>query len=218
MENLDALLDNNRHFSQFIKDGLNIEDNPDLYIIDIPFARIYTEGPGKIYLSRPLGEAFYYIVKFDNLKELREGVKFLINHEIGHFHDNDCLSNPRLENYFSSIKQLYRAQFSSGISSFPDSEATRYALSRSANFKDALAGTVAIVSFVNEIDPILELKAIERHYSTSRSDLKKITNFRLSESLKAEIEDKADGYLALLRSNLRVTSSINSFMGGTTND
>ncbi|MGC8682282.1 MAG: hypothetical protein ACP5TF_03260 [Candidatus Acidifodinimicrobium sp.] len=206
MEDLDALLDNKRQFSQFIKEGLNIEDDLDLYIVDDTFARIYTVGLGEIYMSRSLGEAFYYIVKFDDLKELREGIKFLINHEIGHFHDNDYLGNQRLENYFSSIKQLYRAQFGSSISSFPDSEATRYALSRSANFKDALAGTVAILSFVNEIDPILELEAIERHYSTSRPDLKKVTDFRLSESLKAEIENKADGYLALLRSYLKVTS------------
>ena len=108
MEDLDELLGDSRKFSSFVKDNLSIEDNLSLSTIDISIVKIYTKSRGDIYLSKPLGGVFYYVIKLDNLKELRESVKFLINHEIGHFHSDDYLNNPRLTAYFSSIKESYK--------------------------------------------------------------------------------------------------------------
>lgn len=217
MEDLDELLGDSRKFGSFVKDNLSMEDNLSLSAIDIPIVKIYTKSRGDIYLSKPLGEAFYYVIKLDSLKELRESVKFLINHEIGHFHSDDYLNNPRLTAYFSSIKEAYKTMYNLSDSRFPDSEATRYALAKSLDFKNALAGSAAILSFINGDDLELEIELIERHYSSSskrlvynkdNKALSKLTDFKLSEDLKNQIEEKASSYLKLLEKTLKAKRSI----------
>ena len=217
MEDLDELLGDSRKFGSFVKDNLSMEDNLSLSTIDIPIVKIYTKGRGDIYLSKPLGEVFYYVIKLDSLKEFRESVKFLINHEIGHFHSDDYLNNQRLTAYFSSIKASYKTLYDkSNLSRFPDSEATRYALAKSVDFKNALAGSVAVLSFINGDDLELEIEIMERHYSSSKrlgynkddKGLSKLTDFKLSQDLKNQIEEIASGYLKLLEKTLKVRRSI----------
>ncbi len=206
-----------RSFSKFLIDKLEIDEDFELIDNILPYyflsdAMAYTFEKGKICLMNKTSETLYYICKNENLSKIREGSRFIIMHELGHFHDLNY-ANPRANKYLEELL-FYSHGAIDETNAFPESEATRYALEKSNNYIDSLAGFVAISAFTCKSNLEESLKTMEDHFSLKNLDpsserynkLREISNFRLSKETRKKIEDKALDYINLLKGNLKINA------------
>jgi hypothetical protein len=207
-KDLGSLLKDNLKFSEFLSKNLGIEDNFKIIkskVLNYIPAMAYSAGYNQIGISNETKRIMYFISKKEELKELREGCKFIIYHELGHSHDTNY-RNKNVRDYFNRL--LYVSKDNDIIEAFPESEATRYAISKSDNYVDALAGFLAISSFLyrNKIEnTIYGFSEYFSNVRIKREDKRKLVNsmsdFRLSKENYEKLTEKADNYLNKLNKN-----------------
>jgi hypothetical protein len=207
---LNRLLRDDTKYKNFLLEKLGI--NEDIEIIKdfnpyTAYSIAYSIGQNIIGIPDKTRRIMYFILEKDELKEIREGCNFIIQHEIGHFHGIEY-KNRNVINYFNLL--LYTNRDNYVLESFPESEATRYAISKSKDYIEALAGFSAIASFLDKID----IKDVINYYSSDfsnasinneekRSFLNSLSSFNLSAENYKKVLEKAEIYLSKLNENLK---------------
>ena len=207
-------LNDYKYCAEFLSRNLDIDEKFDI-IKDIflfsgyerPVA--YTIRNGKIFINDRMKELLYYVIKDGNLEGLKDGARFILYHELGHFHGINY-KNRRINSYLENILSI-TSEKSNLFNSFPESEATRYALAKSKNYVNSLAGYTAMEAFVFMCSVNESLKTLETHFSpeSEKNDaeteyalkkLKSISGFYLSPYNRKQIIEKAEKYADLLES------------------
>ncbi|MCL5976022.1 MAG: hypothetical protein M1580_00290 [Candidatus Parvarchaeota archaeon] len=206
--NLNRILKDNIEYKRFLFEKFGINEELELVKNILPYyinSMAYSVGYNKIWISNEARRIMYIIAEKDELKELREGCKFIIRHEIGHSHDVKD-KNKNVRDYFHRL--LYINSGNYVVDGFPESEATRYALSKSNNYIEALAGFSAISSFLYKTDVKTSIETYSEHFSNSnvkeekRMVLNSFSSFKLSNENYGKILEKAKTYLDKLNENL----------------
>jgi hypothetical protein len=213
------MIRNNGRYAEFLSERLGITE-PFNFIENVfPYyftacVSAYTLSKGNIYLAEKYKEAFYFIANDPRLSELKEGSKYLIMHELGHFHDIDY-KNERVNSYMERVLAMVPENLNP-MHHFPESEATRYALEKSENPVESLAGCTAIDAFVNKCSLEESIQTMERHVSLETiingrhphkeyEKLREISCFRLGDEVKNKIKELGEHYMNVLDSSLKVT-------------
>ncbi len=208
-KNLKEILKENNKLSDFLSSRLyidtklNIIDNELLYST-IKSTIAYSNKKGNIWLDRNIKKIMYFVLEDSELYDLKEGCRFIINHEIGHFHDMEH-KNPNVEKYFKKLMEI-ACEDDRAINAFSEAEATRYALSLSENWVKALSGFFAIHSFLYKADIYEAIKDLERYFDDSNTEVnRKITRFKLSSGNIERIQKTSESYLEKLKSRLKLS-------------
>lgn len=206
---LNKLLRDDTGYRSFLSQNFGIADNLEITKSVLPYyisSMAYSLGYNRIWLSNETKRIMYFIAENDRLKELKEGCKFIIQHELGHYHEvKDKNKNAR--DYFHRL--LYTNSGSYRIDAFPESEATRYAISKSNDYIEALAGFLAISGFLYKNDIKTTIDFFSEHFSNSniteeekRKAVNSISSFKLSDENYGKILNKSGEYLNKLNDNL----------------
>lgn len=207
-KSLSNLLKDNLEYRNFISKKLGIEEDFKIIRNSLPNCSdsiAYSLGNNNIWISNKMKRMMYFILENKNLNELEEGCKFIIYHELGHSHGINY-KNKNVNDYFYKLLEISKDYYSI-TKTFPESEATRYALSKSKNYIEAIAGITAISSFIykNEVNEALE--SFSSYFSNSAINDKKkrdpvnaISNFKLSSENMEKIKSKIEQYLKKLDS------------------
>ncbi|MGC8533025.1 MAG: hypothetical protein ACP5MV_00100 [Candidatus Parvarchaeum sp.] len=210
---LNKLLKDNTEYKGFLSEQLNITEDFEIVKNGLPYyisSMAYSIGYKKIWLSNEIKRIIYFIAEKDELEELKEGCRFIIQHELGHSHRVEE-KNKNVTGYFNRLLYINSGNYI--MECFPESEATRYAISRSKDYVEALAGLSAISSFLYKSGTENSINSFSEHFSNSnveegkREILNAISSFRLSNENYAKILKKAETYLKKLNENLE-----NSFL------
>ncbi len=200
-------------FTNFIKDRYNIQEDLEIenYYIDpaIDYAAIaYSYSKGKISINYRFRELAYYLDKIKELSNLKDGVKFLIYHELGHFHDIDYKN----QNVNSYLEKLLIDDVEFG-QVFPESEANRYAVSKLGNFIDTFSKFVALYSFLYRSRVNSTINFYEKYLSNSNwgypPHIYSISSFSLTKEMKEKITTLSYSYLNQIKKHLKL-----SLLGG----
>ena len=207
---LNKILKDDEEYKSFLSQKLGIDENIKLSKDIIPHyinPMAYALGYNDISLSYETKRIIYFIAEKDELSELREGCRFIIQHELGHFHKVED-KNGKVRNYFYRLLYLNNDGFFI-IDGFPESEATRYAILKSRNYVEALAGFFAIYSFLYKNDIKKTIDFFSGYFSNSNiTDLEKRnivnskSNFKLSNENYDKVLKKTETYLDKLNNNL----------------
>jgi hypothetical protein len=217
---LKRLMKDNEMYGAFLRESLSIEEkfklrnyNTDSIIFGSAMA--YTLGHGEIAIEKSMKELLYFVCVLDELKSLKEGARFLIYHELGHFHDKEH-KNENVSRYFHKLGDILNDK-ENPTGAFPESEATRYGLLNCKNSIKPLSGFFALASFVSKTSIDEAIETLEKHFSLysllnndnikeNYFEISKISSFKLSEKNKKIIKDSAKYQLALLNKNLRISN------------
>lgn len=206
---LNKILKDDEKYRSLLSQKLGITEKIELSKNILPYyinGMAYSLGYNQIWLSYETKRIIYFITEKDELNELIEGCRFIIRHELGHFHEiKDKNKNAR--DYFNRL--LYINSGSYIVDGFPESEATRYAISKSKNYVEALAGFLAISSFLYKSDIKTAIDTFSEHFSNSditnqekRNSVNAKSSFKLSNENYTKISEKAENYLNKLNNNL----------------
>ena len=208
-KNLNRILKDDAEYKNFLFKKLGINENIEIIKNFLPYyinSMAYSIGYNKIWISNETRRIMYFIAEKDELKELREGCKFIILHELGHSH-NVNNKNKNVRDYFLKLLNINNGNYI--IEGFPESEATRYALSKSNDYIEALAGFLAVASFLYKSDAKTVIDSYSEHFSNSnikeeekRRNLNSFSNFKLSDENYEKILEKTKVYIDKLNYNL----------------
>ncbi len=205
---LNEILKNNEEYSSFLSQKLGINEDIKLsnnifsYYID---SMAYSFGYNQMWLSYEIKRMIYFIAEKKELSELREGCRFIIQHELGHFRKIED-KNKNVRDYFHRLLYINKGNYI--VEGFPESEATRYAISKSKNYIEALAGFFAIASFLYKIKIEDVIDRFSEYFSNSniieekRESLNSRSSFKLSNENYDKILKKTEVYLYKLNNNL----------------
>ena len=205
-KNLSELLKDNSKYQKFLTEKLGINEEFKLInnlLPDCSNSIAYSLGNNNIWISDKMKRIMYFVLENKNLEELKEGCKFIVYHELGHSH-NINYKNEGVNNYFYKLLQISKEYYNL-TETFPESEATRYALSKSNNYLEAIAGASALSSFLYKNEAKDTLESFSEYFSNlvikdedKRKLINCISNFKLSTENLEKINKKTEHYLEKL--------------------
>ena len=208
-KDLNKILKDGTEYKRFLFENFGIKEDIQIVKNVLPYyiySMAYSVGRNKIWVSNETKRIMYIIAEKDELKELREGCRFIIQHELGHSHDVKD-KNKNVRDYFHRLLYINSGNYT--IDCFPESEATRYALSKSNNYIEALAGFLAISAFLYKTDVKTSIEVYSEHFSNSnikeeekRMVLNSLSSFKLSDENYEKILRKTEIYLGKLNDKL----------------
>ncbi len=206
---LNKILKDDEKYKSFLSQKLGITENIEFSKDILPYyikSMAYSLGYNQIWLSYETKRIIYFIEEKEELSELREGCRFIIQHEFGHFHEIKD-KNKNVRDYFQRLLYVNNSNYK--VNFFPESEATRYAISKSTDCVEALAGFLAISCFLYKSDIKTAINSFSEHFSNSniidiekRNLVNAKSSFKLSNGNYEKILKKTETYLNKLNNNL----------------
>ncbi len=210
--NLNKILKDDEDYKSVLSKKLGITENIELsrYLFPRSISSMaYSLGYNQICLAYETKSIIYFIAEKDELSELREGCRFIIQHELGHYHKIED-KNKNARDYFDKLLYINHENYI--VDGFPESEATRYAISRSKDYVEALAGFFAIASFLYKSDIKETVDFFSKHFSNSniidkekRDTVNAKSSFKLSNENYDKVLKKTQIYLDKLKNNLTIS-------------